>query len=293
MKRLTLALLLLIASGAFADAIDKRLEQIAAGSETTTGVMAIHIESGRRLSLNAGEAFPMASVYKLPIAIVTLRNVDAGRLTLDQRVTVEPGQYHSGHSPLRDEAGGKRAQFTVRRLVESMVSASDNTACDLLIGLNGGAAEVTRELNLPGIRVDRTEVELQQDVDRAGTKGFLADPRDTATPAAVADLLVRLHTRRLGLSDSSHELLLSAMKGTSTGPNRIRKGVPDGAVVANKTGTWRAGANDAGIIAAPDGKHHVALVVFTKGGNVTNASREAVIAAMTREIYRELLGQRR
>jgi beta-lactamase class A len=283
MRRQTaLALLLFAAVSVSADPLEKRIAAIAARIDGVTGVAAVHLESGKRVALNPAEPFPMASVYKVPIAIVVLRQVDAGKLSLDRKVTVT--EYHPGHSPLRVETGGKRATFSVRRLLEAMVSVSDNTASDVLLGLAGGANVVTRELATPGIRVDRTEMQMLADLRKGGADGFLRDPRDTSTPAAMTDLLARLWKRELGLSKSSHDLLVEAMIATNTGPNRIRAGVPAGANVAHKTGTWTAGANDAGIIATRDGSQHIAVAVFTKGGKAPTEEREAVINAIVREI---------
>jgi beta-lactamase class A len=271
MRRLTALALFLFAATAFAD-----VKSIAARFDGVTGVTAVHIPSGRRITLNPNEAFPMASVYKFPIAIAALREVDAGRLSLDKRIVIT--KYHPGHSPLREETGGKRAEFPVRRLINAMVTLSDNTASDVLMELVGGAAKITKTIGTPGIRIDRTELQMADDLKKSRQE-FLVDPRDTSTPAAMADLLVRFWKRELGLSKSSHQLLVEAMLATSTGPNRIRAGVPAKTKVAHKTGTWSLGANDVGVI---DGE--IAIAVFTKGGKATTAEREAVIAAIAKEV---------
>jgi beta-lactamase class A len=43
--------------------------------------------------------------------------------------------------------------------------------------------------------------------------------------------------------------------------------------------------NDAGFITLPDGKGHIALVVFIKGSEAPPAAREAVIADIARLLY--------
>ena len=52
----------------------RRLESLSGG---TLGVAAIHLESGREAYLNADEPFPMASTYKVPIAVQLLHRVEA------------------------------------------------------------------------------------------------------------------------------------------------------------------------------------------------------------------------
>ncbi len=56
--------------------IEGEIRRAAQSAGGTVGVSAIHIESGRRVALNAGERFPMASTYKIPIAVQFLARVD-------------------------------------------------------------------------------------------------------------------------------------------------------------------------------------------------------------------------
>jgi beta-lactamase class A len=59
----------------------RRLAALAGG---TVGLSALHIESGQHFSFNGGERFPMASVYKIPIAVQLLSRVDRGKVSLNQ-----------------------------------------------------------------------------------------------------------------------------------------------------------------------------------------------------------------
>ena len=52
-----------------------RLAPLAGG---TVGVAAVHLESGREVYFNRVEPFPMASTYKVPIAVQLLTRVDQG-----------------------------------------------------------------------------------------------------------------------------------------------------------------------------------------------------------------------
>src|SRR5215210_2498942 len=54
-----------------------RLATIAGGK---VGVAAIHLETGREVYLNRAEPFPMASTFKVPIAVQLLTRVDSGAL---------------------------------------------------------------------------------------------------------------------------------------------------------------------------------------------------------------------
>ena len=87
------------------DELQKQIEQIAAAAKGRVGVAATVVESGESVSLLPGERFPMQSVYKLPIGMAILREVDAGKLKLDQKIRVEKSEFvrQGMHSPLRDK----------------------------------------------------------------------------------------------------------------------------------------------------------------------------------------------
>ena len=262
-------------------------------SDAVIGVSAVHLESGRRISVRGTERFPMGSVYKFPIVLAALQRVDAGTLKLDQKITIEPKDFSPGWSPLRDGAKGKPVTLTLRELLRYTVSISDNTACDNTIQLLGGPAAVSKrmaELGVPGIRIDRPEKTIAGHLNEPdGRKLYVTDPRDTAAPDEMAKLLVEFWNRRDGLSKASHDLLMQWMIDTPTGARRIKSAVPAGSVVAHKTGTMPGTVNDAAIVTSPDGKDHVVLVIFSKAGTSPEKKREDDVAAVTRKVWRELV----
>jgi beta-lactamase class A len=50
-------------------------------------------ESHQGYSLNAHDHFPMLSVFKFPLALYVLDQVDKGRLSPDQRVTINKSSH--------------------------------------------------------------------------------------------------------------------------------------------------------------------------------------------------------
>src|SRR6185295_10924624 len=99
------------------------------------GVTAIHLETGRRISFNGGERFPMASTFKFPLALRLLRMVDGGELKLDQPVTLAPHDYRLGWSPIAEMSNGSPMTMTLGRLLEMTLVDSDNTAADAIMRL--------------------------------------------------------------------------------------------------------------------------------------------------------------
>lgn len=257
-------------------------------SDAILGVTAVHLESGKRISIRGDERFPMGSVYKFPIALTVLHQVDQGKLTLDREIRVEPKEFGPGWSPLRDQANGQAFTTTIGKLVEAMTVMSDNTACDVLLKLAGGPQVVTRrlrDLGVNGVRIDRSEAEMSIDLKKKGGKEkYAVDPRDTSTPDAMAELLLKFWNRKDGLSATSHELLVKHMTDSPTGPRKLRATLPQGWTLAHKTGSMPGTSNDVGILTSADGKTHIVIAIFTKSRTSAEELADDDIAAAARAL---------
>ncbi len=264
-----------------------RIEQISRTAQGRVGVTATVLETGESVTLNGDQRFPMQSVYKFPIGMAVLAQVDQGKLKLDQRVRVEISDFDSklSYSPIRDQhpQGG---ELNLTELLRYMVSESDNTACDILLRLVGGAEIVTKYLHDLGVNdviVANTEKEMSQN--------WALQYRNYATPNAAVVLLRALHERQ-GLSESSQALLLRLMTESTTGLKRIKGGLPKGTVVAHKTGTSgtmdavTAATNDVGLVTLPNGRH-LAIAVFVSDSTADDATREEGIAKVARAVWDE------
>ena len=63
-----------------------RIEQISRAAQGRVGVAATVLETGESVALNVEQRFPMQSVYKFPIGMAVLAQVDQGKLKLEQKV---------------------------------------------------------------------------------------------------------------------------------------------------------------------------------------------------------------
>jgi beta-lactamase class A len=250
-------------------------------------VKATVLETGESVTLNGDQQFPMQSVYKFPIGMTVLAQVDQGKLKVDQQVRVEASDFVSDlqHSPIRDE-NPQGVELSLAELLKYMVSESDGTACDVLLRQVGEPRVVTeylRGLGVNDIVVAHTEKELAQ--------GTAVKYRNYATPDAAVVLLRVFHEGK-ELSKSSQALLLQLMTETTTGPKRIKGLLPDGTVVAHKTGTSStvngvtAATNDVGLVTLPNGRH-MAIAVFVSDSGANNAVREEVIAKVAKAAWDE------
>jgi beta-lactamase class A len=234
--------------------VERQLASLLASRPGEFGIAALDLKTGRSLSINGDEPFPMASTVKVAVAAAYLAQVDHGRRALNDRI------------------GGQSATS----LIERMLTRSDNAATDLLIRNLGGPSTVHTWLNwneLSGIRVDRTIAQLLRD------RRDLRDTRDSSTPTAMISLLKRIDSGNV-LKPASRALLLDMMSRCMTGKNRIRALLPPGTRVENKTGTLSGLTDDIGFITMPDGRR-IAVALFARGG----ADRSRTIAEAARAIY--------
>jgi beta-lactamase class A len=247
------------------------------------GISVVDKSQKKQFLLNQNKPFPMQSVCKLPISIAILRLADLGKLSVQDKVTVRRTDFVPLYSPIKELIKGKQSDFTIRELITRAIRGSDNTACDLLISRAGGANAVTRvltEAGIKGIRVDRPEGTLQPDSLQIAK--YLIDPRDTASPEGMVNLLQKLYSGNL-LSKTSTSVILEDLFNCRTGSNRIKAGMPAGWTLAHKTGTGRdvlgqnTATNDVGIMVGPKGET-IYIAVFIKGSKAKIEVREALMA---------------
>jgi beta-lactamase class A len=319
-------------------ALQTQIEEIAADAKGRVGVSVMILETGETIvSLDPGGHFPMQSVYKLPISMAVMKQVDAGKLRLDQKVRIERQDYvgRAAHSPIRDQ-NPQGTELTVSELLRFALSESDGTASDVLMKLTGGPQAVQAYL---------TELSIKDmivlDTENAFTQDHSLQYRNYATPEAAVSLLRALtpspqpkaalphpslklrsltpalsqrerektpegegenpkgrgslHEPR-GLSESSQALLLKFMIESKPGAKRLKGLLPNGTIVAHKTGTSgtekgvTAATNDIGIVTLPSGKH-LAIAVFVSDSPADEATREGVIARIAKAVFDAVNGK--
>jgi beta-lactamase class A len=262
-----------------------QLAEIAESISGDVGVAVRLIERGDTISYHGTHPFPMQSVYKFPLALQFMKDVDNGKITLEQKIPVTTTDYYQTHSPLMKEFPEGNADVTAGAVLKYMIEWSDNVACDILFKAVGGPRRVDLFINDQGIRdmaLRNTEREMHAD-DQLQYQNW-------STPQAMLQLLARFYQSDM-LSEKSRAVLWDIMVNTKTGPKRIRGLLPTGTVVANRTGTGSmtkerriSAVNDVGIIALPNGEH-LAIVVFVSNTREGIPAAEEVIAKIAKAVY--------
>ncbi len=241
------------------------------------GTYLLDFEADDSSMTNATDHFPMLSVFKFPLALYVLDQVDKGELSLDTTISIQKKEWEKMSSPLLDKYKEERFTLTVREILKATISSSDNVGCDLLLRLVGGTKMVNsyiHGLGVKDINIAYTEMQMAPDWDK--------QYQNWSTPPAMGRLLYLFYTERL-LSRTSTEVLLQFMT-ESTSPQRIRGKLPAGTAVAHKTGTSNTNAagitaatNDVGVITLPNG-HHLIIVVYVADAKADDATRLSVIS---------------
>jgi beta-lactamase class A len=289
-----------------------RMEKAAGG---LIGVGAIHLESGESVYFHQDVRFPMGSAYKIPIAVQLLSRVEKGEIKLADMINLGKTDLHPGSGTISRMLNKPGVVLSLHNLLELMLLVSDNSATDLCITSAGGTAAVTqkmRELGIEEIDISRSTFvsianslgitlfkegdaydedkaykamsQLTEAMREQAWQAFLDDPRDTATPAAMAGLLQKIWSRE-ALNSESTQLLLDIMKRCQTGNGRIRGLLPPNTTVFNKTGTINKVMNDVGIVKLPGDAGHIVVVIFIKDTKLGDDECEKTIAHIARFLY--------
>ena len=267
----------------YASGFEQRIADLANPALGRIGVAAIDLATGEEVMVLGDQLFPMASTSKIAVAAAYLEMVEQGRYSLTSEfplmLPVASAKYSSAKAPVR--AGQYMPAID---LIEIMITRSSNPATDALLAAVGGPANVNSWMRRKGFNdfsINRDIATLVRDDGEYNPANHI-DPRDAATPRAMAQLLAGLY-RGEYLSDQSRRVILGAMSRTVTGKRRIPAHIPMEARVSHKTGSLNNTSSDIGLIECPDGRT-IAVAIYVTGQG-TRAAREERIAAIARALY--------
>ena len=325
--RILVALLPFFVPSACAHAVPLH-DRLVSGAVTPDGqgrvaVSVLDLSTGTHASVQGNALMPMMSVFKLPLAVLTLDQVDRGQLELDQRAPIAEADVDDALPFATAWKEGEHAP-TIEALLAWMIRDSDNTAADQLLALIGGGSVATARrsaLGVTGIRIVEPEVSIGARLDCAGlaapaggwtwaavhscpdvpdaqraaaAEHEVAAAGNAATTEGLVDLLARLGRGAL-LTDPSRRWLLGAMASTRNGSRRLKALLPPGTPVAHRPGTayttemgMSVAINDIGLVTMPDG-HQFAIAVMESGSRAPFETQEGAIARLARSAWDALL----
>ena len=264
--------------------LQQQITDIAKDAKGIVAVTALNIETRDSLSYNGDAQMVMQSVMKFPIALAVMKQVENGKLKLDQTIKIKQRDLHHTWGALYEEYP-KGVEMTLSELLSYMVSLSDNNACDILLDKLGGVKPVMdylASISVKGIVVDASEADM--------AAAWEVQYTNWSKPAAMVHLLDAFYQGK-ALNKAGTDTLMKKLVETTTGSKQIKGLLPVGTIVAHKTGRsatnsagLTAATNDVGIITLPNGQH-LALAIFTGNSTADLDARESVIARIAKAIW--------
>lgn len=285
-KNILLFLLVSVFGFAQQQGLDSKINSAIQGKKATVGVSVLGFENGFKYSKNGEKKLPMQSVFKFHIATAVLDLVDKGKLSLDQKVSLNASNLlPDTWSPLRDKYPNGSTEVPLSEVIEYTVAKSDNNGCDILLKLLGGTETVQKFMDSKGVKgfqIKYNESDMHQD--------WNAQYKNYSTALSATDVLKKFYDGKL-LSEKSTDYLMKVLLSTSTGTNKLIAQLPKGTPVARKTGA--SGKNNAGltgaeneiaIITLPDGKHY-AIAVFISNSTETQEANCKMISDISKSVW--------
>ncbi len=266
------------------DAVRTRMEaRIAQVPGAEVGVAVRDLSSGVQLSISGDVVFHAASTMKVPVLIDLMREVDAGRLALDQFILLI-NSYHSivDGTPYQLQSADDSDSLVFSRigqmvplrwLAERMITHSSNLATNALIAVLD-PLRMTRTMERFGARSTRVLRGVEDG------KAYAAGRNNVTSANDLANILAALE-REQTASPATTAVMRDFLK-RQVFNDQIPAGLPAGTSVAHKTGFITATLHDAAIVYPPQQSPFV-LVVLTRGISDRKVAEQltADIAAMT------------
>jgi len=245
------------------DELTGRLAERLDGLEGDYGVAAYNLTTGQAVAIRADEFFPSASLYKLLIMQTVYRAVQDGKLSLADPVSVNLNDVEDG-----EPAGGlfPGDTVTVAEALNKMITISSNNAAYALLSKVGGWPVVAQQAAALGL----------------GNTTF--GKCIFTTPADVLRLLDLMAAGRLVSPDASTAMLNTLLQQQVN--DRLPKGLPEGTLIAHKTGELPGVRNDAGVVYAPGGPY--LIVVLSQHVDEDEATQ--AISEISRIVYQHYGG---
>ena len=245
---------------------------IAEYDSAAVSVSVLDTANGFELQLRGDSLYHAASTMKLPVIIELFRQVETGRMNLDDEVilknefrSIVDGSLFSieddSDDAIYEQLG---SPMSLRQLSYNMITVSSNLATNLLIDLlSADSVQATSE------RLGTTRMQTIRGVE--DLKAFDLGMSNKATSHDLALLLERL---RLGTAVSaSSDSTIRAFLSDQFYNAMIPSGLPEGTQVAHKTGQITAIHHDAAIVYPLHGEPYV-LVIMIQGLTDADQSSE-------------------
>jgi beta-lactamase class A len=239
------------------------------------GIIIEDLNTGWQFSLNKDKLFPSASIVKIPIMAACFQAVYEGRLNLKDEMVLRLPNKTPGSGILKSAATG--TTIPVDKLIDIMITHSDNTAANMLIE-KLGFDYLNGYFKKSGLRHTNLSRKMMDFQDRKnGVENY-------TSAADISNLLERFYRRKFINRQISEKCLGLLLRQKVN--DRIPKKLPDDCSVAHKTGLEKNVCHDAGIVFTRQGDF--LICVLTKSRSGTRQVKEFIsnLALVIYQTYR-------
>lgn len=218
---------------------------------------------------NAERQIPSASTIKVLIMVEAYKRSLAGKLDLNEKINI----YNAEKVEFSLISEMNTNQYTIKDLILLMMTISDNTATNVLIGLLGmeDINNTGKELGLEGTILQRKMMDFE-----AAKKGR----QNLTTPTDLIILVEKLYKNEI-LTPSACDEMLKIMR-TTVSRDFMMRDLPVEIRCAHKPGELDGINHDVGIVYTPMGDY--ALGIFATGLK-DNVLGRNYIAQLSKDIF--------
>jgi len=254
----------------------KRVKKVIAEFGGVVSVAVRNIENAVDVSVNDDVLFSSASIIKVPMIVEAMRQVKAGRLSLDQEFELSEAQKVRGAGVMRYFHTG--TVLTLNDLLTLMIISSDNTATNMVMDVIDieNVNSMLREMGYEKTTLQRNMYDW--DAIDAGLD-------NVCTAAEISDLLVKIATNQAAgnLWDEKIVYILRHQQNS----DRLGLFLPGDIKLANKTGSRDSIVHDVGIVTTEDFSY--AISVLTKDVRGGPGQGQIAIATISKIVFDYIL----
>ncbi len=227
----------------------KQVQPLIDAHDGKVGVAITHLPSGESFTHRAEKPMPTASLIKFPLMITTYQAIEAGKLDLEQKITLRDEDKVPGSGILTPHFS-PGATLSLNDAMHLMIVYSDNTATNLVIDQVGlpATAQVMESLDCPATKLHSKVFRRDTSIFPERSKQF---GLGSTSAADMLRLYTALHAGKLVSKTASQRMLAHLYECESK--KMCPRDLPPGTKFAHKSGSVSAVRADAGIIESPNG----------------------------------------
>lgn len=218
------------------EGIGKVVDTALSGAKGDYAFVIKNLRTGEAYYYNDRQTFSAASLYKLWVMTITFQQISAGKLTLEDKISLDVAQQNEklGLSNEEAEVSTGVLTITVKNALEQMITISHNYAAYNLVNKIGrnSMPQFLKDNNFSDSSWGTTPMTSARDIYAFYNKLYGGKLGDAETTKQMIELLKRQKKN-----------------------DALPQGIPEGIDIGHKTGEIDYVKHDAGIVFAPNGDY--------------------------------------